>query len=143
MKRVVRLLLVSALLIHASIFAAQQRPNVLMIFVDDLRPALGCYGDPLAKSPNIDRFAQTARQLNRAYCQHAVCGPSRTSLLTGRLPDNTRVWHNRNLFRDTCPDLVTLPKLFKNHGYHPALRHATLHSLGRMALAQDDHRGVL
>ena len=47
-----------------------------------------------------------------------MCGPSRTSILTGRLPDNTRVWHNRNLFRDTLPDLVTLPEYFKNHGYH-------------------------
>tara|TARA_Y100001934_G_C12351421_1_gene775585 strand:- start:79 stop:1527 length:1449 start_codon:yes stop_codon:yes gene_type:complete len=95
-----------------------KRPNVLMIFVDDLRPALGCYGDPLAKTPNIDRFARTARQFNRAYCNQAVCGPSRANILTGRLPDNTHVWHNRNLFRDVHPDLITLPQLFKNDGWH-------------------------
>lgn len=93
-------------------------PNVLFIAVDDLRTSLGCYGDTLVKSPHIDRFATTARRFDHAYTQQAVCGPSRTSLLTGRLPDNTRVWHNRNLFRDTQPDLITLPQLFKNHGYH-------------------------
>jgi iduronate 2-sulfatase len=47
-----------------------------------------------------------------------VCGPSRTSILTGRLPDNTRVWHNRNLFRDTLPHAITLPEYFKSHGCH-------------------------
>ena len=98
--------------------AAEPRPNVLFITVDDLRTSLGCYGDTLVKSPNIDRFAATALRFDHAYTQQAVCGPSRTSLLTGRLPDNTRVWHNRNLFRDTQPDIVTLPQLFKNHGYH-------------------------
>ena len=97
---------------------APDQPNVLFIAVDDLRTSLGCYGDTLVKSPNIDRLAATSRRFTRAYCHQAVCGPSRTSILTGRLPDNTRVWHNRNLFRDTLPDLVTLPQYFKNHGYH-------------------------
>ena len=92
--------------------------NVLFIAVDDLRTSLGCYGDTLVKSPKIDRLARESRRFTRAYCQQAVCGPSRTSILTGRLPDNTRVWHNRNLSRDTLPDLVTLPEYFKNHGYH-------------------------
>ncbi len=95
-----------------------QPPNVLFIAVDDLRTSLGCYGDSLVQSPNIDRLASQSRVFQRAYCMQAVCGPSRTSLLTGRLPDNTRVWHNRNLFRDTHPDLVTLPQHFKNNGYH-------------------------
>ena len=112
------LLALAALLVLSGIPAfAAARPNVLFIAIDDLRPALGCYGDRLVKSPNIDRFAVTARRFEHAYTQQAVCGPSRASLLTGRLPDNTRVWHNRNLFRDTCPNLVTLPQLFKNHGY--------------------------
>ena len=98
--------------------SAEQRPNVLFIMVDDLRTSLGCYGDPLVKSPNIDRLAQSSRLFNRAYCHQAVCGPSRASILTGRLPDITGVWHNRNLFRTTHPNLVTLPQLFKNNGYH-------------------------
>jgi arylsulfatase A-like enzyme len=71
----------------------------------------------LVKSPNIDRLAQTSRLFNRAYTHQAVCGPARTAILTGRLPDNTRVWHNRNLFRETIPNAVTLPQLFKNSGY--------------------------
>ena len=97
---------------------APAKLNVLLIAVDDLRTSLGCYGDRLVKSPNIDRLARGSRLFNRAYCHQAVCGPSRSSLLTGRLPDNTRVWHNRNLFRDALPNAVTLPEYFKNHGYH-------------------------
>jgi iduronate 2-sulfatase len=93
------------------------KPNVLFIAIDDLRTSLGCYGDPLAKSPNIDSLASSSRLFNCAYTHQAVCGPARTAILTGRLPDNTRVWHNRNLFRNTLPDAVTLPQLFKNHGY--------------------------
>ncbi|MCA9063288.1 MAG: sulfatase [Planctomycetaceae bacterium] len=101
----------------ASEESASERPNILFIAIDDLRPGLGCYGDPLAKSPHVDQFARSARRFDRAYSQQAVCGPSRTSLLTGRLPDHTRVWHNRNRFRDIDPDLVTLPQLFREHGY--------------------------
>lgn len=115
------LALLPALLTASPVPDSQKAPhrlNVLMIFVDDLRPALGCYGDKLVKSPNIDRFATTARLFRGAYCHQSVCGPSRASILTGRLPDNTGVWHNRNRFRDVHPDLVTLPQLFKNHGWH-------------------------
>ena len=97
--------------------SAAEPPNVLFIAIDYLRPALGCYGDPLAKSPNIDQFAKSARRFSRAYVQQAVCGPSRTALLTGLLPDHTRVWYNRNRFRETRPNHVTLPQLFKQNGY--------------------------
>ncbi|MCA9180338.1 MAG: sulfatase [Planctomycetales bacterium] len=117
MKTFFRILAAMVVISMTSLHAAEPRPNVLFIAVDDLRTSLGCYGDTLVKSPNIDRFAATARRFDHAYTQQAVCGPSRTSLLTGRLPDNTRVWHNRNLFRDTQPDIITLPQLFKNHGY--------------------------
>lgn len=124
-------LLVSLNTLSASeIPSTVSKPNVLFIAVDDLRTSLGCYGDSLATTPNIDRLAATSRRFTRAYCHQSVCGPSRTSVLTGRLPDNTRVWHNRNLFRDTLPDAVTLPQHFKNHGYH-------VQSLGKVLSGND------
>ena len=94
------------------------RPNVLFIAVDDLRPELGCYGRRHVKSPNIDRLAERGTVFLRAYCQQAVCGASRTSLLTGLRPDTTHVWGNSTHFRQRVPDAVTLPEHFKNHGYH-------------------------
>lgn len=94
--------------------------NVLMIVVDDLRPNLGCYGDTAAKTPNIDRLAARGVVFAHAYCQQAVCSPSRSSLLTGRRPDATRVWDLRTHFRSALPDCVTLPQYFKEHGYRSA-----------------------
>src|SRR6056297_722987 len=95
-----------------------KRSNVLFIAIDDLRPTLGCYGDPVAATPNIDRLANRGTLFHRAYCQQAVCSPSRLSLMTGRRPDTIRVWDLRAHFREAIPDVVTLPQHFKNHGYH-------------------------
>ncbi len=110
--------------------AAPARPNVLFIAIDDLRPELGCYGDDLVKSPNIDRLAASGLLFERAYCQQAVCSPSRTSLLTGLRPDSTHVYDLTTHFRNTVPDVVTLPQHFKNNGYVTAwwgkLFHANL-----------------
>lgn len=94
------------------------RPNVLFIAVDDLRPELGCYGQTHIKSPNIDRLARSGVLFRRAYCQQAVCGATRTSLLTGLRPDSTGIYGNRIHFRDRVADVVTLPEHFKNQGYH-------------------------
>ena len=95
----------------------QPRYNVLFVPVDDLRPELACYGHPVVKSPNLDRLAREGLLFTRAYCQQAVCSPSRTSLLTGRRPDTTRVYNLQVHFRKNLPDVVTLPEQFKRHGY--------------------------
>lgn len=95
-----------------------KRLNVLFIAIDDLRPALGCYGDRFAKTPNIDSLAAKGMLFERAYCQQAVCGPTRASLLTGLRPDTIRVWDLQTSFRDTVPNAITLPQYFKLNGYH-------------------------
>lgn len=95
----------------------RQRPNVLFIAIDDLRPTLGCFDDNVAVTPNIDRLAAQGTTFTHAYCQLAVCSPSRASVMTGRRPDTIRVWDLKTHFRKVTPNLVTLPQYFKNHGY--------------------------
>ena len=112
--------LVLVLLAAVTSGAAPARPNVLFISVDDLRPDLGCYGSHVAKTPNMDRIAARGTVFARAYCQQAVCSPSRTSLLTGRRPDVTKVWDLETHFRVALPNTVTLPQHFKANGYHCA-----------------------
>jgi iduronate 2-sulfatase len=94
-----------------------RRKNVLFIAVDDLRPELGCYGHPMVKSPNIDALARNGVVFERTYCQQAVCGPTRASLLTGKRPDTTKVYDLKTHIRTTMPDVVTLQQHFKNNGY--------------------------
>ena len=114
------LIIQESLLLLASHGIAESRPNVLFIAVDDLRPELGCYGESHIHSPNIDALAESGRRFERAYCQQAVCNPSRTSLMTGMRPDSIGVTGNHSHFRDKHPDVVTLPQHFKQHGYHAA-----------------------
>jgi iduronate 2-sulfatase len=91
--------------------------NVLMIAVDDLRLELACYGVPGVHTPNIDALAARGMVFERAYCQQAVCSPSRTSFMTGLRPDTTRVYDLATHFRDTVPDAVTIAELFKKNSY--------------------------
>ena len=93
------------------------RPNVLLICVDDLKPALGCYGDALARTPNIDRLAKRAVLFERAYCNQAVCSPSRNSLLVGLRPQTLGIYDLETNFRHARAGAVTLPQYFKQHGY--------------------------
>lgn len=96
---------------------ADQRPNILFIAVDDLRPELGCYGSPIAVTPNLDALAADGLLFNRAYCQQAICRPSRASLLTGARPETTGLFHNYVSLRELQPDIVTLPQHFVANGY--------------------------
>ncbi len=116
--------------------AAADRPNVLFIAVDDMRVELGCYGDTIVKSPNIDRLAARGTLFNRAYCQQAVCNPSRASLLTGLRLETLGIWDLPTHFRQKMPDVVTLPQLFKQHGYHAQDIGKIFHNW-----RQDDYKG--
>lgn len=96
---------------------ASERFNVLFIAADDLRNDLAVYGHPLVKTPHLDRLSKRGLTFNRAYCQQALCNPSRTSLMTGRRPDTLGIWDLPTHFREVDPDIVTLPQHFKQNGY--------------------------
>lgn len=116
MRRTLMLLLA---ILGSNIFpaTAADRPNVLLICVDDLKPMLGCYGDDTVKSPNIDALAARGLQFNRAYCNQAVCAPSRNALLTGLRPSTLGIYDLATNFRLAVPNAVTLPQFFMQHGY--------------------------
>ena len=101
----------------AQIVKEPKKPNVLFIIVDDLKPILGCYGDPFVKTPNIDRFAKEGVVFTNTYCQQAVCGPSRASFLTGMRPDYTGVWDLETEMRNINPEILSMPQFFKQNGY--------------------------
>ncbi len=105
----------------ADTFAAQpgRKPNVLFIAVDDLRCSLGCYGDKQAITPNIDRLADRGMLFERAYCQFPVCGPSRTSVMTGLRPDTSKVYWFENA-DSKVPHCLVMSQHFKNNGYRTA-----------------------
>jgi len=105
----------AALLVAVSVSA--ERPNILFIAIDDLRPELGCYGSPVAHSPNLDTLASEGLLFERAYCQQAICSPSRASLMTGMRPDTSGIVENYAFFRDLHPDVVTLSQHFGANGY--------------------------
>ncbi len=94
-----------------------RKPNILFIGIDDLRPELGCYGSKVAVTPNMDRLANQGLLFTQAYCQQAICGPSRASLLTGTRPETNGIYHNYVKIRELNPDIITLPQYFKNNGY--------------------------
>lgn len=108
------LLCVSASMREAS---AADKPNVLFIAIDDLRPELGCYGNKDVQTPHLDKLAVTGLRFDRAYTQYAICGPSRACIMTGLRPDTLNIEEIDTYFRDTVPDVVTLPQQFKVNGY--------------------------
>jgi len=96
---------------------AAPRPNVLLLCVDDLKPVLGCYGDKLAITPNMDRLAARGVLFELAYCNQSLCAPSRNNLMLGSRSTSLGVYSLSRNFRDAAPDAVTLPQHFMRHGY--------------------------
>ena len=122
MRRSLIPLLAAAALAVSHPAAAQPpaRPNVLLIMADDLNDDMATFGDPLVKTPNLDRIAARGVRFDRAYTQFPLCNPSRVSLLTGLRPDTTRVHDLQTDFRTILPDAVTLPQMFRRNGYFVA-----------------------
>jgi len=94
--------------------------NVLLIAVDDLNNRIGCYGDPVVKTPNIDRLSHRGIRFDHSYCNYPLCNPTRTSLLSGKRPETTRIYNNNTPPRTYLGDVVFLPEYYKAHGYFTA-----------------------
>ncbi len=109
-------LVVLLLLTLATGASAGDRPNILFIAIDDLRPELGCYGSGVAITPNLDKLAGQGLRFDRAYCNYPICGASRASLMSGLYPTSKR-FLGLDPLDQYEPDAVTLPQLFKQHGY--------------------------
>ncbi len=109
---------VALLACAANAFAASPaKPNVLFLIADDLNTMLGAYGDPLAKTPNIDKLAARGVRFDRAYCTYPLCGPSRNSMLTGLYPNSTGIRANSQIFRQTIPAQISLSQAFRQQGW--------------------------
>lgn len=109
--------LVSLILGMTSVTAVAQEKNVLIFYIDDLRPELGCYGVDAIKSPNIDALATAGVVFNRAYCQQALCGPSRISMMSGQYPSTTGIMDLWTPLTKAVPDAMSLPRYFKERKY--------------------------
>lgn len=114
------------------------RPNVLLILADDLRPQLGCYGDPIVQTPHLDAFARDALRFDRAYVQIAICSPSRNSFLSGLRPGTTGLRGFGRTIREAVPDVVTLPQHFKQHGYRAVALGKIFHVYAETGLGSED-----
>ncbi len=102
---------------QAGAVKSKKRPNILFLVIDDLKPVLGAYGDHNVKTPGLDKLAGEGVLFENAYCQQAVCAPSRISFFTGERPDRTKVFDLHTNMRDMNPDIITVPQFFKAHGY--------------------------
>ncbi len=113
------------------------RMNVLMIAVDDLNNRIGCYGDPVVKTPNIDRLARQGVRFDRSYCNYPLCNPTRTSLLSGKRPETTRIFNNNTPPRTHLGNVVFLPEYFKANGYFTARVGKIAHGRYEQAVSWD------
>ncbi len=112
-----KLFIMTGLITICALAQGAQKPNILFIAVDDLKPMLGCYGDTEILSPNIDKLAERGTVFLNNACQQSVCGPSRASLMTGTYPDTTKIYDLKTLIRDMNPDILTLPQYLRQQGY--------------------------
>jgi iduronate 2-sulfatase len=108
----------SSLSIELNRTSQKKQPNILFIAVDDLRTEIKCFGAEHMHTPNLDRLAEMGMIFERAYCQQAVCAPSRNSLMTGLRPDALGIYDLYTFFRTKNPDVITIPQHFMNNGYH-------------------------
>ena len=108
------------ILLQPVIAPGQEKPNVLFIAVDDLACSLHCYGDLIAKTPNIDLLAASGVRFDRAYNQLPLCSPTPASVMTGLRPDQIKVYDLDEHFRTTVPNAVTLSQAFQKAGYFAA-----------------------
>ena len=117
MKKLIAAALLGILSLSPLYAQEKSKPNVLFIAIDDLKPVLGCYGNTIVKTPNIDRLAKMGTVFLNNYCQQAVCGPTRASILTGLRPDVTKIRDLHTKMRDMNPNIITLPEYFISQGY--------------------------
>jgi arylsulfatase A-like enzyme len=111
-------LFINLLLLTAFVYSQENnKPNILFISVDDLKPSIGSFGDDFAVTPNIDKLSETSTVFLNNHTQLAICAASRVSFLTGLRPDKTKVWDLKTKMRDVNPEVLTLPEHFKNNGY--------------------------
>jgi iduronate 2-sulfatase len=117
-KKIFYVLLSLFLVCNNWIYSQEQKKNVLLIIVDDLKPALGCYGESAIKTPHIDKLANEGVLFERTYCQVPICGASRASIMSGIRPTNRRFLYYNSKVEEDAPDQVTLPQVFKQNNYH-------------------------
>ncbi len=97
-----------------------ERPNVLFLAVDDMRDWVGClegYSGRVS-TPNIDALAERGTLFTNAHCPSPKCAPSRAAILTGLMPSTTGLYDNGHWWYPNLPEVRTLPRHFKAHGYH-------------------------
>jgi len=110
---------------------AEKKKNVLFIIVEDFKNIMGCYGNPLVKTPNIDRLAQRGLRFDRAYCQYPVCNPSRSSFMTGLRVDTVGIYENVSPWTKNVGHVMTMPRFFKDNGYHTIRMNKVFHGTGK------------
>ena len=118
---------------------AKEKLNVLFICADDMNVDLGVYGHSQVKTPHLDRLAGRGVVFDRAYCQQALCGPSRTSVMTGLRPEETGILTNTNEMRKINPDVVTLGQAFRQNGYFSARAGKIYHYGNPSMIGTDGH----